>query len=104
MARLATQPVPSLDVLQLTAQQLADHLTALEFGLFASVAPWEWMNQLWRKSSKHPRLGSPHLSQLANRFNLISRWVSAQILLSKDEKERNKVLKLFIGTAAKLES
>ncbi|KAH3743878.1 Ras guanine nucleotide exchange factor [Pelomyxa schiedti] len=78
-------PVQSM-LLAFPLEELAQQLTYADFKLYSAIRPVELLNQSWsKKNLKHL---APHVLALSARFNVISNWVSAAILLPESPEDR----------------
>ncbi|KNC55176.1 uncharacterized protein AMSG_12389 [Thecamonas trahens ATCC 50062] len=83
---------------QTSPSVLAHVLTDIEASLFSAVPPAEFVLQLSKRASV------PHLDQLVERFNSVSRWVTTQVLVGSSPKRRAKMITFFIHSLLKLVS
>lgn len=82
---------------------LFSHQLALyEFQLFKKVKPKELVNQAWNKSGKEEN--APNVTRFIKHFNVISKWITSQILDLKTDKEQAKSIEKFITIAKKSKS
>ena len=86
-----------LTVLSYHPEEIARQLTLIDFQLFASIKPFECLNQNWMKAA-HDDL-SPNVMKMIRRFNEVSGWIASEILKFKDLPTRTKALKQIIEIA-----
>eukprot|EP01103_Thecamoeba_quadrilineata_P014867 TRINITY_DN4530_c0_g1_i2.p1 TRINITY_DN4530_c0_g1~~TRINITY_DN4530_c0_g1_i2.p1 ORF type:complete len:662 (-),score=161.64 TRINITY_DN4530_c0_g1_i2:80-2065(-) len=77
--------------------ELATELTLQEYSLFKKISITEFFN----KAFTDPK-DSPHLQLMINRFNEIATWVTSEIVLTPNPKQRTVVLSRFIELAQSL--
>lgn len=94
--------VPKLSLLDFHSEELARQLTLIEFNLYKNMKPWEFFNQAWSKSSKE--IDSPNVLKMIKRFNVVSLWVSTEIVKTENLKDRIGVLCKFLELADKCRS
>ena len=75
-----------LSVLDIHPEELARQITLIDSALYRKIKPSEFLHSGWTKSDKEAR--SPGILAMINSFNIVSRWVSTQILLQSDLKLR----------------
>jgi son of sevenless-like protein len=86
--------VPLLDW---PAEELARQITFAEYVMFKSIYPKECLNQSWNKDQREER--APHIFQMINWFNMLSKWVAMCVIEQSVLKERKAVLKKMIEIA-----
>lgn len=78
------------------ALEIARQLTLIEFQLYRRIAASELLGQAWLKTNREA--ASPNLLALVRRFNLVSLWVSTELLRSSlNTKQRAAIAKHFIA-------
>ena len=89
-------------------QEIAEHLTLLDFSIYAAIEvnylmliwltfgpqPPELLNQAWNNYKLKYR--APNVLSLINRANSVSYWVASMILWQEKPKDRKKVTEKFI--------
>ena len=88
------------DVMDASAETIAQQLTLMDFALFQSIAKREMCGQGWKKKDRDIR--SPHLLKMIAQFNQISKWVQCVVLQQKNKKKRTKCIEKFIRIAVYL--
>ncbi|PRP76499.1 hypothetical protein PROFUN_15151 [Planoprotostelium fungivorum] len=78
----------------------AKQLTLLESGIFQKINHTEFHHLNWKKEDG--KKISPHILNLVDRFNTVSYWVSTEIVIQSELKERVNVLRKFIIIAEHL--
>ncbi|KAJ3033744.1 hypothetical protein HDV00_005865 [Rhizophlyctis rosea] len=72
---------PEISVFKFPADEVAKHLTLIDFDLFARILPSELLNQAWTKSDANLR--ARNILALTKRFNAVACWTAkAHILVS----------------------
>jgi hypothetical protein len=71
----------------LSSEEIARHLTLIEFEVYAQIKPTEFFGQAWAKPKHHHR--APNIRLMIDRFNSITRWITTEIV--SEEKIRNRV-------------
>jgi hypothetical protein len=74
--------------------EVARQMTLLDSEIFKNIRPIECFRQRWIKRGKEYL--SPNLLKMVDRFNVIARWVSTEIVCERNENSR--VLKLIYFT------
>jgi son of sevenless-like protein len=78
-------------------EEIARHLTHIEFVLFRQVLPPEFLNQSWTKPDAD--IKARHIFAITKRFNSVACWICKTIVEIKDVKGRAKVIAKFIDIA-----
>eukprot|EP00297_Palpitomonas_bilix_P009875 CAMPEP_0113890886 /NCGR_PEP_ID=MMETSP0780_2-20120614/14421_1 /TAXON_ID=652834 /ORGANISM="Palpitomonas bilix" /LENGTH=279 /DNA_ID=CAMNT_0000880385 /DNA_START=121 /DNA_END=960 /DNA_ORIENTATION=- /assembly_acc=CAM_ASM_000599 len=86
---------PSL--LQRDPVEVARQLTLLDHSLFSSIHPRELLSQRWVKAEKER--ASPNVLAMITRFNVVSKWVSSEVVRVGEVGKRAAVVKKFIAIA-----
>ena len=76
-------------------------MTLIEAKLFCEIKPWELLNLAWSRADKEEK--APNVLAMINRSNVVTPWVSAQIVSSKSMKIRVEILTRCIQTMVYLE-
>lgn len=82
------------ELLDVDPVELARQLTLIDYDLFGQIRPAELLNQSWNKPKLKHR--SPHVLEMIQRFNTLSKWLCSQILKCESIKERTKVMQHVI--------
>ena len=67
-----------------------------DYEIFKNVNAREFLQQGWQKADKEIR--SPHITEMINRFNEVSYWVTTEVL-RVDKKLQTRVIKKFVHVA-----
>ena len=78
------------ELLDIDPQEMARQITLIDYDLFGQIRPAELLNQSWNKPKLKHR--SPHVLEMIQRFNTLSRYLCGQILHTEGVKERAKVM------------
>lgn len=89
----------TMSILDLHPEEIARQMTIIDSNLFRNIKPQEFLNLGWTKPDKETR--SPGIIAMINMFNHISKWVSSEIVLQQDIKQRAIVITRFICVAQK---
>lgn len=88
------KPKAQLELMDIDPVELARQITLIDYELFGQIRPSELLNQSWNKPKLKHR--SPHVLEMIQRFNTLSRWLSGQILHTEALKDRIKVMQHII--------
>lgn len=88
------KPKAQLELMDIDPVELARQITLIDYELFGQIRPSELLNQSWNKPKLKHR--SPHVLEMIQRFNTLSRWLSGQILHTEVLKDRIKVMQHII--------
>lgn len=86
-----------LSILDVHPEEIARQITLIDSALYRKIKPAEFLNSGWTKADKE--IKSPGIHAMISTFNVISRWVSTQILLQPDLKQRAITLNRIICIA-----
>jgi len=86
-APAAAAPLEFMDVDPI---ELARQITLIDYELFGQIRAMELLNQSWNKPKLKHR--SPHVLEMIQRFNTLSKWLCGVILNTESLKERIKVM------------
>eukprot|EP01103_Thecamoeba_quadrilineata_P009286 TRINITY_DN1901_c0_g1_i2.p1 TRINITY_DN1901_c0_g1~~TRINITY_DN1901_c0_g1_i2.p1 ORF type:complete len:490 (-),score=122.29 TRINITY_DN1901_c0_g1_i2:44-1513(-) len=79
------------------SSEIAQALNAVDLELVRDLQPTEFLEQAWQAPDRETL--APCLTHLAERFNLISMWISTQILINNDRKNQIRLLSKFVRAA-----
>eukprot|EP01105_Mastigella_eilhardi_P010311 TRINITY_DN2407_c0_g1_i3.p1 TRINITY_DN2407_c0_g1~~TRINITY_DN2407_c0_g1_i3.p1 ORF type:complete len:755 (-),score=133.02 TRINITY_DN2407_c0_g1_i3:44-2020(-) len=77
-------------------KELARQMTLLDYQLFASVKPWEFIGLAWTKPDKSL---APNLAALSKHFNDMSNWIMHQICSTRNLQHRIYTVEKIIDIA-----
>ena len=86
-----------LSILDVHPEEIARQITLIDSALYRKIKPAEFLSSGWTRGDKEIR--SPGICAMISTFNVISRWVSTQILLQPDLKQRAITLNRIICIA-----
>ena len=78
-----------------TAEEMAEQITLIDYGLFSSIEPREWTNQRWAHIRSMKEL-APNITSLVQQFNNFIIFIQIQILKESSLKNRALALKRII--------
>lgn len=90
-----------LSLLTIHPQEFARQLTLIEADLFRAIKPWELLNLAWSRKDKEQK--APNVLAMIARSNVITPWISSQIVSSRSMKVRAEILTRSIQTMQYLE-
>ena len=73
---------------------LAEHFTYLELKTLRSMQPSEFLNCSWSALDKMEK--SPHVCQMTEQFNTMSRWICLCIVKEKNIKDRCRIIERWV--------
>src|ERR1700758_4496430 len=80
------------------SEEIAKQLTIIEFEIFQSIKPAEFLNQNWnRKNSKEL---SPNILRISESFNKTVAWVATSILSKPQIRQRVKRFEKLVDVAS----
>ena len=82
-------------ILQWPSIEIARQITNLNFKKFSSIEPKECLNQNWNDKSTN-------INSMIQHFNLLSKWISNQIIDQENLKQRILIIEKFIEISDKL--
>ena len=85
------------DIMQESAESIAQQLTLMDFSLFKSIAKREMCGMAWKKKDRDER--APNLLATINRFNQLGKFVQCTVLQQRNKKKRAKSIEKFIRVA-----
>eukprot|EP01103_Thecamoeba_quadrilineata_P020460 TRINITY_DN878_c0_g2_i1.p1 TRINITY_DN878_c0_g2~~TRINITY_DN878_c0_g2_i1.p1 ORF type:complete len:557 (-),score=126.65 TRINITY_DN878_c0_g2_i1:86-1756(-) len=85
------QPELEIKLVNLSAEEVARHLTLIEYQMFREVPKDEFLNQGFNDSKLAPKMQA-----MIKRFNDSTSWIASEILREDDSQERTKILSKFI--------
>lgn len=88
-------------VLEIPGQIIADQLTAIDWKLYCSLEPIEFLQQNWSKEATQHR--SPNLCNFIRRNTRISHWVATMVLSQDDQMWRTRMIEKMIEICQALE-
>lgn len=86
-----------LSILDVHPEEIARQITLIDSALYRKIKPAEFLNSGWTRADKDSK--SPGIVAMISSFNVISRWVSTQILSQPDLKQRAITLNRIICVA-----
>lgn len=84
----------------LSSDEIARHLTLIEFEVYSQIKPTEFFGQAWAKPKHHHR--APNIRAMIERFNSITRWITTEIVSEEKIRSRVKRYMKFIKIAQAL--
>lgn len=81
------KPTLMTNLYDLSSDEIARTLTLIEFEVYSQIKPTEFFGQAWAKPKHHHR--APNIRAMIDRFNVITRWITTEIV--SEEKIRNRV-------------
>jgi hypothetical protein len=88
------------DIYDLSTEEIARQLSLVEFETYSGIQPAEFFGQAWAKEKTHHR--APHIRKMIDRFNLITRWITGEIVTVEKIRNRIKRVVKFIKVAQEL--
>jgi hypothetical protein len=82
------------------ATEIARQLTLIEYEMYKSITPFEFLENGWSRKDKEKR--APNILRMTRRFNMVSQWVQSQMCTRTDFRERVHMLQRFIEVAERL--
>jgi hypothetical protein len=93
--KIAKDATPrALELMDLDPVELARQITLIDYELFGQIRPSELLNLSWNKPKLKHR--SPHVLEMIQRFNTLSKWLCGQILHTEALKDRIKVMQHIV--------
>jgi len=95
----------TFSILSIPPRELARQLTLKEFAVYASIKPWECLNQAWAARPSDDEYfvdKAPHIREMIERFNAMSEYVAVTILAEAELESRVSVVTRFIQVAHEL--
>lgn len=100
IARVNTVQKSSLEFDSIGVQELFEQLTLIDLKLFRAIKPEEFIIQLWgNDEDPNTWLAKYNLTTYVEWFNKVSTWVSTEICLSSENKQRALIIEKFIKVA-----
>eukprot|EP01102_Stenamoeba_stenopodia_P018147 TRINITY_DN661_c1_g1_i1.p1 TRINITY_DN661_c1_g1~~TRINITY_DN661_c1_g1_i1.p1 ORF type:complete len:1017 (+),score=351.00 TRINITY_DN661_c1_g1_i1:339-3389(+) len=93
----SVKSLAKLTIIDIHYVELARQLTLMEYDLFKQANPSEYLKQGWKKADKMTR--SPNICAMIDRFNLVSAWVSTEVVKATEAKARANIIAKFINVA-----
>jgi hypothetical protein len=93
----AESEIERFNLWTLTPLELARQMALMEWDLWESVKPWEFLNQAWTKKDKEIR--SPNIVAIIRHFNYVASWVATEVVKPLTLKDRARTLARFIDVA-----
>jgi len=87
----------SNEIFDWSEKEIARQISLMEFDLFSKIEPKECLNNSWAPENRP--IKAPHLNDVMDWFNKISRYASFIILNQKDDKKRALMISKIIRTA-----
>lgn len=84
----------------LSSDEIARHLTLIEFEVYSQIKPTEFFGQAWAKPKYHHR--APSIRAMIDRFNMITKWITTEIVSEEKIRSRVKRYMKFIKIAQAL--
>jgi bifunctional pyridoxal-dependent enzyme with beta-cystathionase and maltose regulon repressor activities len=85
----------SNDYIEVTAKELAKHLTVISADIFKNLKRKEMENVAWTGENKE--IQSPTIVKMTRHFNSVALWISQQILNESKIKTRYQLIGFFIS-------
>ncbi|KAH9390607.1 RasGEF [Tyrophagus putrescentiae] len=99
--RNSTQTFPSganlKPLIKVSPEEVAKQLTLIDWSIFSSITRIELRPGQWTSSMKH--ILSPNVVDFTRRFNILTFWISDEVLGMKQPKQRAGVISYFIRVA-----
>eukprot|EP00727_Mastigamoeba_balamuthi_P001078 m51a1_g10968 putative mis5 protein (1716) ;mRNA; r:253454-262202 len=80
--------------------EVARQLTLIEFDIFHSIKPKEFLGLSWSRRDKETK--SPNILQMVNRFNLVSGWITVLVVREQNPRRRTAVVRKAIQLISEL--
>eukprot|EP00731_Ephydatia_muelleri_P038113 Em0657g5a len=77
VTRPVQRPVP-ISFMEIPTDTVAEQLTRVEHEFYSRIKPYEFLQQKWTKKNKSEL--SPNICYCIDRFNVVTRWVTKEIL------------------------
>eukprot|EP01127_Copromyxa_protea_P023863 TRINITY_DN9150_c0_g1_i1.p1 TRINITY_DN9150_c0_g1~~TRINITY_DN9150_c0_g1_i1.p1 ORF type:complete len:1039 (-),score=209.18 TRINITY_DN9150_c0_g1_i1:65-3181(-) len=90
----------NVPLLECNTEEIARQLTLIEWKVWVTIKPYEFLNLAWTKKDRAKRSGN--VLAMIDRFNYVSGWVSTTICMCERLKDRVKAAYKFIEIAYKL--
>jgi len=90
---IPTAPKDKWKLLDIHSEEIARQMTLMEYALFKAIKPWEYL--CWNTKMKQTK--SANILAMINKFNVMSKWVQAEVLHGGETpKQRAVILSKFI--------
>lgn len=94
--------VESLTLMDISPIEFARQLSLIEWKLWESIRPWEFLNKSWMKSDKE--LKAPNIVKMTHHFNFIASWVATEIIQADSLADRKAVIQKLLDIAFELKN
>jgi len=91
---------PTQSIFDFPEEAIAAQLTRIDFEIYASIKPKEFLNQCWSKEETQSKC--PNVMEMINRFNAFSMWVAFLIVEPARVRQRAKRFEKLIAIAEHL--
>jgi len=85
---LPTAPKEKWKLLDLHSEEIARQMTLMEYTLFKAIKPWEYL--CWNTKMKQTK--SANILAMINKFNVMSKWVQAEVLSAGESAKQRAVI------------
>jgi len=87
-----TAPKDKWKLFDIHSEEIARQMTLMEYTLFKAIKPWEYL--CWNTKMKQTK--SANILAMINKFNVMSKWVQAEVLCAGEPKQRAGIIGKFL--------
>eukprot|EP01126_Amoeba_proteus_P055987 TRINITY_DN6988_c0_g1_i1.p1 TRINITY_DN6988_c0_g1~~TRINITY_DN6988_c0_g1_i1.p1 ORF type:complete len:197 (+),score=36.79 TRINITY_DN6988_c0_g1_i1:549-1139(+) len=88
------------DIFDLPADEIARQMSLIEWRMWCSIKPYEFLDLAWTKKDKTTR--SANVLAMIENFNYLSSWVATRICMTEKTRDRVQLVSKLIDIAQKL--